>query len=440
MFDVALRSVVARALAVMLMALAAVGVARGQAQTPSTYRFTALGTLGFWSSEAVAVNDAGQVVGSSIGDLALGNRAVLWDGASLTDLGPGSASDINNAGQIAGTSGRAATLWQLGGPTLTLGQTSSAGFGINDSGQVVGYTGAAGVQGRATLWSGGSAVDLGSTGVPDLRPPGGWPVRQVSTEATAINNAGQVVGTYTDFDVSFFPQAMSWQSGVSTPLPGLGGDRSVAVGVNDAGQAVGYGFLPSDDLFHAILWEAGRPTDLGTLGDISSIALNVNNAGMIVGAYGDRDSLRAALWTGGSAIDLNTLLRPETVEAGWVLATASDINENGWIVGLAYNRFDSSPLGTAFQGYLLSISDLPDQVLHVPTIPEPSTYALMLAGLGVLAAIGSRKSRMSRRTSTLVRAMTLASAMPAVVGVHRPLRRIHRLVGNRLRIQGPAQR
>jgi probable HAF family extracellular repeat protein len=393
MVNVALRSVVARALAVMLMAVVAIGVARGQAQTPSTYRFTALGTLGFWSSEAAAVNDAGQVVGWSIGDLALGSRAVLWDGVSLTNLGPGSASDINNAGQIAGTSGGAATLWQLGGPTLTLGQASSAGFGINDIGQVVGYTGAAQVQRRATLWSGGSAVDLGSTGVPGLPPGVGFPgFRQVSTEATAINNAGQVVGTFTDFDISPFPQAMSWQDGVSAPLPGLGGDRSLAIGVNDTGQAVGWGSLPSGGS-HAILWEAGRPIDLGTLGGFDSIAQDINNVGMIVGYYDGRDGRHAALWTGMGAIDLNTLLRPETVDAGWVLAEAADINENGWIVGLAYNRFDNSPFGTSYQGFLLSISDLPDQVLHVPTIPEPSTYALMLAGLGALAAIGRRRCR-----------------------------------------------
>ena len=116
---------------------------------------------------------------------------------------------------------------------------------------------------------------------------------------------------------------------------------------------------------------------------MSSFANGINNAGQIVGSYGDDQQVqRAAMWSGTTAIDLNTLLRPETVGAGWVLATANAINDEGWIVGEAYNANDGLK-----QAYLLSISDQPDQFLHPPAptaLPEPSTYALLTFGFGII--------------------------------------------------------
>jgi probable HAF family extracellular repeat protein len=54
--------------------------------------------------------------------------------------------------------------------------------GINDAGQVVGFSSIIDGNTQATEWSGGSVIDLG--GLPD------WP----SSYASGINNAGQVVG------------------------------------------------------------------------------------------------------------------------------------------------------------------------------------------------------------------------------------------------------
>ncbi len=74
---------------------------------PLSYTITDLGTLGGWSSVALAVNRRGQVVGSA--DTSQGVRhAYVWQRGMMTDLGtlPGDAMseawDINNSGLIVG--------------------------------------------------------------------------------------------------------------------------------------------------------------------------------------------------------------------------------------------------------------------------------------------------------------------------------------------------
>jgi probable HAF family extracellular repeat protein len=130
------------------------------------------GLPGFTSSYAWSINDAGQVVGYSIGE---GTYATEWSGGNIINLGglPGFSfslsTDINNAGQVIGNSffGNVphATEWS-GGSIIDLGGLSgfsgSTAEGINDIGQVVGFSL---VNGRlyATEWSGGgNIVNLGA--------------------------------------------------------------------------------------------------------------------------------------------------------------------------------------------------------------------------------------------------------------------------------------
>ena len=79
----------------------------------------------------------------------------------------------------------------------------------------------------------------------------------------------------------------------------LGGTSSEATAINDRGQVVGDSYTGGDAAFHAFLWQSGRMTDLGTLGGTSSAASDVNDLGQIVGdsfTVGDA-AFRAVLWT-----------------------------------------------------------------------------------------------------------------------------------------------
>jgi probable HAF family extracellular repeat protein len=173
-----------------------------------------LGTLGGADASAEAINDSGQVTGGSSfipGDT-LGSHAFRYDGTPgsggvMRDLGTlGGAGSrghgINNAGQVTGNSllgattadpthafrydgtpGSGGVMRDLG----TLGGTSSYGVGVNDAGQVAGFSEiTASVARHAFLYTG----TPGAGGVMhDLGTLGG-----MQSQGEAINNAGQVVG------------------------------------------------------------------------------------------------------------------------------------------------------------------------------------------------------------------------------------------------------
>src|SRR5262245_17937438 len=132
--------------------LLSISAASAPAAPPNIYN---LGTLGGTSSGALAINNAGQVTGSSwtTGDASA--HAFLFtgtpgSGGMMHDLGGNSsrATGINDSGQIGGSSltadyvaflstgtpGSGGMIHDLG----TLGGTNSQAFGIYDSGQIVG--------------------------------------------------------------------------------------------------------------------------------------------------------------------------------------------------------------------------------------------------------------------------------------------------------------
>src|SRR5207249_2819496 len=107
------------------------------------------------------------------------------------------------------------------------GTKYSQAYGINDAGQVVGYSSNSSDGAyHAFLWQNGSMTGLGTL-------PG-----DAYSSAYAINNAGQVVGsTYATPGVG---HAFVWQDGLMVGLGSLpGGGYSFAYGINDVGQAVG---------------------------------------------------------------------------------------------------------------------------------------------------------------------------------------------------------
>ena len=105
-------------------------------------------------------------------------------------------------------------LGSLGGATQPLG--------INPRGQIVGTSSVAGTGSHAFLWTRGVMVDLGTF-------PGG-----IASVAFAINPAGQIVGE--SYLASGKRHAALWDPGVMKDLGTLGGQNSVAQGINPKGD------------------------------------------------------------------------------------------------------------------------------------------------------------------------------------------------------------
>jgi probable HAF family extracellular repeat protein len=84
-----------------------------------------------------------------------------------------------------------------------------------------------------------------------------------------------------------------------TDLGTLGGDMSLATGINNAGQVVGYsGTGGTDPVTRAFLYASPGPmVDIGALGGGNSFAFAINQAGHVVG-----DSGHAFLYNGTTMI------------------------------------------------------------------------------------------------------------------------------------------
>lgn len=164
------------------------------------------------------------------------------------------------------------------------------------------------------------------------------------SEATAINDQGQVVGGSTTSHGS--RHAFLWSNGAMVDLGTLpGGNISQANGINDAGQVVGYASIniptgPFDPLYtHAFVYSGGALVDLGTLSSTqpeihSSFANAINSNGEIVGSS---DAVQggpyAVLYSGGAINDLGTLPSGSTVEPDPLQSMAYAINNQGQAVG-----------------------------------------------------------------------------------------------------------
>jgi probable HAF family extracellular repeat protein len=326
------------------------------------------------------LNDAGQLVGSTLSNANTNGHAVLYSGGTLTDLGtlPGTVLSfgfgINASGQVVGAAlpgysainarsflYSAGTMTELTGPNV---YTISA-LAINASGQIAGNVGTTGGF-QGFLYSGGKLTPLGSL-------PGGQSV----SWATAINDAGQVVGaSYTNN--STVTHAFLYSNGKMTDLGTLPGGpyiHSFAYAINASGQVVGQ----SDN--HAFLYSGGKMTGLPLPDGPYSTATAINNAGQVVGAFSMPYSAHAYLFSNGKVTDLNSVL---PANSGWLLQYASAINNKGQILAGGIG-----PGGQAVHVLLTPVAE----------VPEPGSLALLSVGAVGLAAHAWRKRRRAAVTS-----------------------------------------
>jgi probable HAF family extracellular repeat protein len=239
---------------------------------------TPLPTLGGGNAMAIISNNRGQIVGvaeSSIHDAncpspqVLDYEAVVWgprqgDVQGLPPL-PGDtvgfALGINERGQVVGSSGTCANtvvtavglfvgphavLWDNGTVTSlgSLGGTMGKAGAINDRGEVAGFSSLPGDSSvHSFLWTREEGMrDLGALGADYLGDPAG------------INNNTQVVGG--SCDTAGNCRAFLWEKNVLSDLNDLVAADSplylmYALGINDAGEIVGFALQKGTGEVHA---------------------------------------------------------------------------------------------------------------------------------------------------------------------------------------------
>lgn len=312
------------------------------------------------NADAYALNDVGQVTG--YGNNGSTNVGFVWQHGQLTTLGllPGALTSagagINNAGVIAGASGRDAVVWQNDGQMQTLPRIAGASYAhaeaINDNGQVAGASDA-----HAVMWQDGQLFVL-----PSLSS-------ESSSIALGINASGSIAGI--SYSGGYRPRALVWQDGQMQHLSSGPYSYAGALDISDNNTVAGY-VDKGGNIDQAARWDDGQLTLLDDLpGTFGARAYGVNIGGLVVGASYMSGSSMATLWEGTQALPLQSLLIDAS---GWDLWRAVDINAAGQIIGS----------GT-FNGEAVSFLLTP--------VPEASTTACMLMGLLALAATARRKAR-----------------------------------------------
>lgn len=327
-----------------------------------TYQITVLSGIG---PGPYGINSSGQIVGTS------GDSAAVWDSGNLLKLNTYQGSEessggqaINDLGHVAGFTYDSATgvrgaLWKNGVMTnlgVFDGTSYNEALGINDSDLVVGYgigqNQAGSAQNFAFVWDNGSFTNLGEG------------------MAWDVNNLGQVVGG-NDSSGAFL-----WQNGTVTALGGIAGGSSLgqAMAINDSGQVVGWASGPNG--WEAFLWQDGMLISLGGLpGAKNSIAFDINSNGWVVGRSHFQDGEGSFLWIEGEGLfNLLDLIDPnDPLKDSAYFTEARSINDRGQIVG--YGKMGA---------FLLT---------PIERVPEPNAIYLVLAGLLSIAALARQRRR-----------------------------------------------
>lgn len=359
-------------------------------------------TVGLNYSYAHAINNSGEVAGESLGydyydesgNLSnLGYIPVKWSSdGNFQKLGfvkteysmfgvSGSATAINDSGVVVGNSGNRSFIWSQAGGIKEIGfinspGTSSEAITINNRNTVVGrIIGADGT--KYFFWNelnGQSFLNTSNLAENTL------------VSVSAINNNDIVVGALSSYDELKTYAAIGTQQGGMNrlfDLPNMVGSSANAI--NDRGQVVGSYILDSPEDYYTsnpFLWDPviglidlNIPQEFQG-SQISAVA--INNSGSVLGVIAD-NQIQGFIWDATKGFRLlssitDVIDKPANFGAFGIIVPL-DINDVGQIL-------ISSPVDG--KAYILS---------PILSVPEPENLGMLLAGLGaVLVAKRRRES------------------------------------------------
>lgn len=309
---------------------------------------------------------------------------------SMVDLGSlggtsACATGINNAGQIVGYStgsdGQQHPFsWNAtNGMQIMPTDSHFVPLDINDNGVVAGY-----VDTYAAFWS--SSLGLNALG-------------EAGGVATSVNNNGLITGWAGRNVDPYMQKTYVWSlDGSATDLGFSPYSGSLAFGINSGGQVVG---TANGEAF---VWDADNGAHyLGALGPDGSSANAISDTGMVVG-LSDLDWHTKAVftWTKGSGMSLAFTFNSEECY------TPVAVDSSGMIVGNCssgvFTWSANDGLAIVGQGEVCGINDSGqfvgrirtstgyDAVLWQP-VPEPSSLLALLAGFVTVGGLIRRQTR-----------------------------------------------
>ncbi|MBD7917183.1 hypothetical protein H9657_02685 [Cellulomonas sp. Sa3CUA2] len=282
------------------------------------------------SAAAHRVSGSGVVVGDAHLDGG-GLRAFRWESGEAALL-PGSdddsnAVDVNDGGQVLAQTYRddgsaGAVLWHADGRVVDLAPAPASAYAwdLDESGRVaLNVSDPSSWSTHAAVWQDGTLTLLDDGGAASY-----------VGEAGALNERGDVAGTVVADDGS---HAVVWRDGAATRLPTPDGAQSFAEGLNERGDVLGS--VQQDAVMRAVVWERGRLRYLVPDAVERQVFHDLNERGVAAGAVGnDRETMRAALADRRGVAALPTL--------GGPTGTAYAVNDRGVAVGSATTGPDTA--------------------------------------------------------------------------------------------------
>jgi uncharacterized membrane protein len=355
-------------------------------QRETSYTFTSITPPGELDTAPTAINDRGEVAGTYL-DSSGTEQPFVYDNGTFTTLDvPGAVTSygigvtaINDRGEVVGSyftsSGAHGFIYDDGAYTTLNapgppGDVFTDAEAINDRGEVVGGY-------LIDLEQGGSFIyDNGALTTPNLNIPG----NPTSTSFNAINDSGEIVGN-AQYVHKGGPQGFVYDNGTITMLDPPGATSSVAAAINDRGQVVG----SYDE--RGFIYDNGTYTTLNVPGATDTSVTAINDRGEIAGSYFGSSGEHGFVDDNGTFTTLNV--------PGATSTSVSATNDRGEVVGYYVDSsgtehgFVATPHGgeRAFAtfGELLSAyarhGGVNDLLPRIPGIPGGSPHSANASGM-----------------------------------------------------------